>query len=130
MHKPVKFKIGIKYLLIFLIIMINCILITPENEISLINANSDIELENKIMDYVTPYYGEKITNIGDNIIILTSNLIEDNRINYLATRLIDRKVNLRGNAILICRNKWNGRLYNIQEEIINKLEYIRDITIS
>ena len=110
--------------------MVNCILITPENEISLINANSDIELENKIMDYVTPYYGEKIANIGDNIIILTSNLIEDNRINYLATKLIDRKINLKGNAILIYRNKWNGRLYSIPEEIINKLEYIRDITIS
>ena len=102
--------------------MVDCLLITPQREVSLISARTDRELEDKIEDLVTPYYGTCNETIFDqHISILSSNLLEGGE-NRLAESLITRPhYAIRGNAVLIFTNKWTGRLYSIPKEVIAKL---------
>lgn len=112
--------------------MINYILITPENEISLIKASSDIELENKIMDYVTPYYKKKM-NIWEEL----NNIYNEEQLLEMALPLAVAKERLNNNAKqyfyhlfkCIIFEDSTGDLYHWEQEIANYLNIINNIKI-
>ena len=105
--------------------MINCLLITPENEIKVLTFNTDKALESEIIKYITPYYGRIRTKFKENILVLSSNLLEGKE-NRIAKAIIDRNnYQIKGNAILIFKNVWNEKLYNIPNNIIEEIEKIK-----
>lgn len=106
--------------------MVDCLLITPEKEIKVLTFNTDKELESKITKYITPYYGKIRAKFEENILILSSNLLEGKE-NKIAKILINKdNYQIKGNVILIFKNKWTERLYNIPNNIIEEIERIKE----